>query len=164
MWIWRLNSDRRTRSQVQAWSRKLTQCLRDDARRNSPGGHSARSRGKDLPCIVKPTYTGYQIFLHTALQMPNPVCTCLSTSAYMYVCLYMNNSMLPSQYRPFLCIPSLSCHTRAYGLRHRRECAKTPSGRNRATSMGPSTSLRHLLYMYTVGNCLLSQWVMSTLA
>lgn len=82
----------------------------------------------------------------------------------LYVCLYMNNSMLPSQYRPFLCIPSLSCHTRASGLRHRRECAKTPSGRNRATSMGPSTSLRHLLYMYTVGNCLLSQWVMSTLA
>lgn len=85
MWIWRLNSGRRARSQVQAWSRKLTQCLRDDARRNSPGGHSARSRGKDLPCIVKPTYTGYQIFLHTTLQTPNPVCTCISTSAYMYV-------------------------------------------------------------------------------
>ena len=24
----------------------------------------------------------YQIFLHASLQMPNPVCTCLGTSAY----------------------------------------------------------------------------------
>ena len=91
-------------------------------------------------------------------------CLHVHIAASLNVCLLIENSMLPSQYHPYICIPLLSFYTRPYGLRNRRECAKTPSGRTRATSMGPSTSLRHLLYMYTVGSCLLSQWVKSTLA